>query len=43
MTDAVVEDSNPLMTHPFVKQVVIQLRAMDSYGTYDIALLMYDY
>ncbi|RLU02012.1 NifX-associated nitrogen fixation protein [Ketobacter sp.] len=35
MTDAVVEESNPLMTHPFVKQVVTQLRAMDSYGTYD--------
>ncbi len=35
MTDAVVEESNPLMNHPFAKQVVTQLRALDSYGTYD--------
>ena len=35
MTDAVVEENNPHMTHPFVKQVVTQLRALDSYGTYD--------
>lgn len=35
MTDAVVEENNELLSHPFVKQVVTQLRAMDSYGTYD--------
>ena len=35
MTDAVVEENNPHMTHPFVKQGVTQLRALDSYGTYD--------
>lgn len=35
MTEAVVEDNNPLLVHPFVKQMVTQLRSMDSYGTYD--------
>ncbi len=35
MTDAVIEGSEVDLTHPFVKQMVIQLRALDSYGTYD--------
>ncbi|WP_317929959.1 NifX-associated nitrogen fixation protein [Halioxenophilus sp. WMMB6] len=30
-----VEISESVMEHPFVRQMVIQLRAMDSYGTYD--------
>ena len=34
MTEA-VEIGNDLLEHPFIKQMVIQLRAMDSYGTYD--------
>ena len=32
---AVVQDNDPALAHPFVKQMVVQLRAMDSYGTYD--------
>lgn len=36
MTAATVIDAaSPAMTHPFVKQMIVQLRAMDSYGTYD--------
>lgn len=36
MTEAaVVLDSSPALDNPFVRQMVIQLRAMDSYGTYD--------
>lgn len=35
MSTEVLEESAPLLAHPFVKQVVTQLRAMDSYGTYD--------
>lgn len=31
----VVELSEEIMNHPFVRQMVVQLRAMDSYGTYD--------
>lgn len=30
----VVADSD-LLEHPFVRQIVVQLRALDSYGTYD--------
>ena len=36
MSEALVlEESSPLLQHPFVRQMVVQLRAMDSYGTYD--------
>lgn len=35
MNAAVITDDDALLTHPFVRQVVTQLRAMDSYGTYD--------
>ena len=35
MNQAIVETASELMTHPAVRQMVIQLRAMDSYGTYD--------
>lgn len=32
---AVVQDGDAALQHPIVKQMVVQLRAMDSYGTYD--------
>lgn len=32
---AVLEVAEDVLEHPFVKQMVVQLRAMDSYGTYD--------
>ncbi|MFT3931131.1 MAG: NifX-associated nitrogen fixation protein [Spongiibacteraceae bacterium] len=32
---AVIDAESPAMTHPFIKQMIVQLRAMDSYGTYD--------
>ena len=35
MTTDLIDEKAPLLAHPFVKQVVTQLRAMDSYGTYD--------
>ncbi len=36
MSDALVlEESAPILQHLFVRQMVVQLRAMDSYGTYD--------
>lgn len=35
MNDAVITASDELLTHPIVRQIVVQLRAMDSYGTYD--------
>lgn len=35
MTTDVLNENAPLLAHPFVKQVVTQLRATDSYGTYD--------
>jgi probable nitrogen fixation protein len=35
MTSEILNESAPLLAHPFVKQVVTQLRATDSYGTYD--------
>ena len=30
-----IEPGNELMNSPFVKQMIVQLRAVDSYGTYD--------
>jgi len=30
-----VDVAEDVMSHPFVRQMVVQLRAMDSYGTYD--------
>lgn len=35
MTKPVIEDNDLLMNHPFIRQIVTQLRAVDSYGTYD--------
>lgn len=36
MSEALVlQESAPALQHPFVRQMVVQLRAMDSYGTYD--------
>ena len=35
MSDLVVEAGDELLANPCVKQIVVQLRAMDSYGTYD--------
>lgn len=35
MTDTVVEANDALLEHPFVRQIIVQLRALDSYGTYD--------
>lgn len=32
---AVVRDDAPALQDPVIKQMVVQLRAMDSYGTYD--------
>ena len=32
---AVVQDGAAALQHPIVRQMVVQLRAMDSYGTYD--------
>lgn len=32
---AVVQDGDAALSHPIVRQMVVQLRAMDSYGTYD--------
>ena len=32
---AVVQDGDAALSHPIVKQMVVQLRSMDSYGTYD--------
>jgi probable nitrogen fixation protein len=34
-TAVVIDEKSPAMTHPFIKQMIVQLRAMDSYGTYD--------
>ncbi len=33
--EAVVQENDPALSEPVIKQMVIQLRAMDSYGTYD--------
>lgn len=35
MSEMCVEAGAPALQNPFVKQMVVQLRAMDSYGTYD--------
>lgn len=35
MSDEVLTADNALISHPMVRQIVTQLRAMDSYGTYD--------
>ena len=35
MNDTVLTNNDPLLSHPIVRQVVTQLRALDSYGTYD--------
>ncbi|MDK2776217.1 MAG: NifX-associated nitrogen fixation protein [Pseudomonadota bacterium] len=35
MNDAVLDAGNELLQHPAVRQMVVQLRALDSYGTYD--------
>ncbi len=35
MSEAVVTETDELLKHPCIKQVITQLRAMDSYGTYD--------
>ncbi|MYM62485.1 NifX-associated nitrogen fixation protein [Pseudomaricurvus sp. HS19] len=35
MNDLVLTENEALMEHPIVRQVVTQLRALDSYGTYD--------
>ena len=32
---ALIDEQSPALKHPFVKQMIVQLRAMDSYGTYD--------
>ena len=31
----IVENQSDVMSHPFVNQMIVQLRAVDSYGTYD--------
>ena len=33
--EAVVNENDAALEQPFVKQMVVQLRAMDGYGTYD--------
>jgi probable nitrogen fixation protein len=35
MSEQVVEAGTALLEHPYVRNIVVQLRAMDSYGTYD--------
>lgn len=32
---AVIQEDAEILQHPFIKQMVIQLRAVDNYGTYD--------
>lgn len=32
---AIIDEKSPALQHPFIKQMIVQLRAMDSYGTYD--------
>ena len=34
-TAAVIDEASAAMQHPFAKLMIVQLRAMDSYGTYD--------
>lgn len=31
----VIDENSAAMTHQFIKMMIVQLRAMDSYGTYD--------
>ena len=33
--EAVIQDNDPALAEPIIKQMVVQLRSMDSYGTYD--------
>jgi probable nitrogen fixation protein len=33
--EAVVMDDSSALEDPFIRQIIVQLRAMDSYGTYD--------
>ena len=33
--EAVVSENDELLKHPYIRQIVTQLRALDSYGTYD--------
>ena len=35
LAETVVTENDVAIGHPFVKQMIVQLRAMDSYGTYD--------
>ena len=35
MNEAVITADDVLINHPIVRQIVVQLRALDSYGTYD--------
>lgn len=35
MNEAVISADDALISHPIVRQIVVQLRALDSYGTYD--------
>lgn len=32
---AVVREDDPALQHPIIKQMIVQLRSVDSYGTYD--------
>ncbi len=32
---ALIDEQSPALKHPLIKQMIVQLRAMDSYGTYD--------
>lgn len=34
-TEAVVMEDSSALDDPFIRQIIVQLRAMDSYGTYD--------
>ncbi|TVZ38827.1 putative nitrogen fixation protein [Alteromonadaceae bacterium 2753L.S.0a.02] len=33
--EAVIEEGSEVLENPFIKQMVVQLRALDGYGTYD--------
>ncbi|MBV1789722.1 NifX-associated nitrogen fixation protein [Marinobacterium sp. D7] len=35
MSDMTIEPGSASLAAPFIKQMIVQLRAMDSYGTYD--------
>ena len=32
---AVVEENDEALSAPFIRQIIVQLRSMDSYGTYE--------